>query len=83
MTETPTFFQSWAFYFLLGCFVGGIIGFIGAALLAASGQASRQEEFWEMQAKLADCKKKKSDYSSKFKYPDDLEVVNQGNPRKA
>lgn len=38
------FFQSWAFAFIIGCFVGGAIGFIGAAILAASGQASRAED---------------------------------------
>jgi gas vesicle protein len=38
------FFHSWAFAFIIGCFVGGAIGFIGAAILAASGRASRMEE---------------------------------------
>jgi len=41
MTE---FFHSQAFAFILGCFVGGLIGFIGAVILAASGKASRMEE---------------------------------------
>lgn len=38
------FFHSWAFAFIIGCFVGGFIGFIGAAILAASGKASRMED---------------------------------------
>ena len=45
------FFQSWAFWFLIGCFVGGAIGFIGAAILAASSRASRAEEEWEARRK--------------------------------
>lgn len=38
------FFHSWAFAFIIGCFIGGCFGFLGAAILAASGQASRMEE---------------------------------------
>ena len=38
------FFQSWVFAFIIGCFIGGAIGFIGAVILAASGRASRMEE---------------------------------------
>jgi len=38
------FFHSHAFWFIIGGFVGGAIGFIGAAILAASGRASRMEE---------------------------------------
>lgn len=38
------FFHSWAFAFIAGCFVGGIIGFFTAAILAASGRASRMED---------------------------------------
>jgi len=38
------FFHSQAFWFIIGCFVGGAIGFIGAALCAASGRDSRMEE---------------------------------------
>ena len=41
MTE---FFHSQAFAFLLGIFIGGIIGFFTAAILAASARASREEE---------------------------------------
>lgn len=45
------FFQSYALWFLIGCFVGGAIGFIGAAILAASSRASRAEEEWEARRK--------------------------------
>jgi len=40
----PEFTQSWLFAFIIGCFVGGFIGFLGAAILAASGRGSRMEE---------------------------------------
>ena len=40
----PDFTQSWALWFIIGCFVGGCFGFLGAAILAASGKASRMEE---------------------------------------
>ena len=40
----PDFFHSWAFAFIIGCFVGGCFGFLGAAILATSGRASRMEE---------------------------------------
>lgn len=41
MTE---FFHSQAFAFIIGCFIGGAIGFFVAALCAGSGRASRAEE---------------------------------------
>ena len=40
----PEFTQSWAFAFLLGCIIGGCFGVVLAAILAASGRASRMEE---------------------------------------
>ena len=40
----PEFTQSWAFAFIIGCFVGAIIGYFVTALCAISGQASREEE---------------------------------------
>ena len=43
MTET-NFFQSWAFWFLVGIVVGFVAGFILAIILAASSKASRMEE---------------------------------------
>ena len=43
MTEI-NFFQSWAFAFIIGCFVGGAIGFFVAAILAASGKVVGMEE---------------------------------------
>jgi len=37
-------FASKLAFFIYGCFAGGIIGFIGCAICAASGMASRCEE---------------------------------------
>ena len=56
-----SFFQSWAFWFIIGCFVGGAIGFIGAAILAASSRASRAEEEWEKKRKYFSSKKVMAD----------------------
>ena len=39
-----SFFKSWAFWFIVGCFVGVIIGYFVAALCFMSAQASRNEE---------------------------------------
>ena len=39
-----SFFKSWAFWFLFGCFVGVIIGFFVAALCSISARESRREE---------------------------------------
>jgi len=38
------FFKSWAFWMLVGCFIGVIIGYFVAALCFISAQASRFEE---------------------------------------
>lgn len=46
-----SFFKSWAFWFILGCFVGVIIGYFVAALCFISGQASRSEEKLEQSLK--------------------------------
>ena len=51
MNETTPFFQSWIFDLIL-LFGGAFFGFIAAALLASSGQASRDEERWEYEAKM-------------------------------
>ena len=56
-----SFFRSWAFAFILGCFVGGAIGFIGAALCAVSGRASRVEEKREDRQKYLRSKQMVSD----------------------
>jgi len=39
-----SFFKSWAFWMLVGCFIGVIIGYFVAALCFISAQASRREE---------------------------------------
>ena len=43
MTEV-NFFQSWAFAFIAGCFVGGLIVFIVTIIVAAGSRRSRAEE---------------------------------------
>jgi len=48
------FFHSWAFAFIIGCFVGVCFGFLGAAILAVSGRASRMEERMEKDVFRAD-----------------------------
>jgi len=39
-----SFFKSWAFWLLVGCFVGVIIGYFVAALCFISARESRLEE---------------------------------------
>ena len=63
--------------FIIGGFICGIIGFLGAAILAASGRASRVEE------KMSDTmfktvKRGKSNFS---KMAHEVEVVKQNDPR--
>jgi len=38
------FFQSWAFYFLAGLFIGTMFGFFVAALCASSSKISKKEK---------------------------------------
>ena len=38
------FFHSWAFAFIIGCFIGGLIGFFTACILAASSKGSREDK---------------------------------------
>ena len=51
MNNIP-FFESPAFWILIGCFIGGAIGFIGMAILCASGRASLDEENMRLRASL-------------------------------
>jgi len=51
MSNIP-FFQSPAFWILVGCFIGGVIGIIGMAILCASGRASLDAENMELRYKL-------------------------------
>jgi hypothetical protein len=37
------FYESWGFWLIIGLVIGGCFGFILAAILAASGRASRQD----------------------------------------
>ena len=39
-----SFFESYAFYFLVGLFIGTMLGFFIAVILCASSRASRDEE---------------------------------------
>ena len=58
MTESTPFLQSWIFDLIL-LFGGAMIGFIVAAMLAASGQASREEEMRLVDyTEIAEMKKK-------------------------
>ena len=50
MTEA-NFFQSWAFWFLVGIVIGFVAGFLLAAILAASSKASRMEETLTLKSK--------------------------------
>ena len=51
MSNIP-FLESPAFWILVGCFIGGVVGFIGMALLCTSGRASLDEENMELRYKL-------------------------------
>ncbi len=57
MNETTSFFQSNGFWLILGLVLGAIFGFFVAALLASSGQASRDEEWRELLDKREKAKK--------------------------
>jgi len=39
-----SFFKSWAFWMLVGCFIGFIFGYFTAAICFISARASRDEE---------------------------------------
>ncbi len=51
MSNIP-FFESAAFFILIGCVIGGIIGFVGAIIIAASGRASLDEENMQLRCNL-------------------------------
>jgi len=65
-------FHSHAFWFIIGCFVGGAIGFIGAAILAASGRDSRAEETYEAMKRQA---MRRGDYFSSKQMVSDVEDI--------
>ena len=44
----PEFTQSWAFAFIIGCIVGGIITFIVTIIIAAGSMRSKAEERMEI-----------------------------------
>jgi len=54
-----SFFKSWAFWFLVGCFVGVIIGYFVAALCFISARASRFEDKLEQSLMRKDDLKEK------------------------
>ena len=72
------FFHSHAFYFIIGCFIGAIIGFFTAALCAASGRASRMEErisdeaIYEAEERE---RKRRDDYLSSKQMVSDVEDI--------
>jgi len=51
-----SFFKSWAFWMLVGCFIGVIIGYFVAALCFISARADRHQE------KLEQSRMKDEDY---------------------
>ena len=67
----PEFTQSWAFAFIVGCFVGGIITFIVTIIMAAGSRGSRAEE------KISD--KAINDFSTKKGWTK-IEIATQGKP---
>ena len=73
----PEFTQSWAFVFIIGCFVGGAIGFLLAIIFAASGMASRMEERIEdsLIYEVGEREKKRRGGCP------DIEMARQNNPR--
>ena len=47
-----SFLHSWAFAFIIGCFVGGTVVFIVTIILAASSRDSRAEGKTDMVSRL-------------------------------
>ena len=71
------FFHSWAFAFIIGLFIGGIIGFFTTALCAISARASREEERIENSLIYEATKKEEARRGCK----PDVEIAMQNNPR--
>ena len=71
--------------FIIGGFICGFIGFLGAAILAASGRASRMEE--KIESDLAslplEIRVKNHFKSVGYKPPSKVEIVTQGKPEDA
>ena len=71
--------------FIIGGFICGFIGFLGAAILAASGRASRMEE--KIEKDLAslplEIRVKNHFKSVGYKPPSTVEIVTQGKPEDA
>ena len=70
------FTQSWAFAFIIGCFIGGAIGFFAAIIISASGQASRMEEKIEDRLVYEAAKREEERRGEP-----DIEIVTKNNPR--
>ena len=65
--------------FIVGGFICGIIGFLGAAILAASGRASRMEERIEKELASRPLEIRVKNHFSKSK----TEIATQGKPEDA
>lgn len=73
MNETTPFFQSHAFYFILGILLGVIAGFFAHALCASSGQASEDEERWEEEPEIVKDHRKCLEVKREIKFAIDEE----------
>lgn len=71
--------------FIIGGFICGFIGFLGAAILAASGRASRMEE--KIEEDLAslplEIRVKNHFKSVGYKPPSKVEIATKGKPKDA
>ena len=68
----PEFIQSWACAFIIGCFIGGAIGFFATIIISASGKASRMEEKMVYDAYERERKRRGEP---------DIEIVTKNDPR--
>jgi len=74
----PEFTQSWAFWFIIGCFAVAVIVFILWIICAASGRASRMEErisdeaIYEAEERE---RKRRDDYLSSKQMVSDVEDI--------
>lgn len=72
----PEFTQSWAFAFIAGCIVGGIITFIVTIIMVAGNRRSRAEERISDEAIYEATEREKKRWGEP-----EIEIVTQGNPR--
>ena len=73
----PEFTQSWAFWFIIGCFAVAVIVFILWIICAASGKGSRMEERMS-DTMFKTVKRGKATFS---KMAHETKIATQNNPR--